>query len=153
MADLITSLTTCTSVGRVGRGQVSSPPAPMMPPRAMGKPLVTCKRMVIAAVCQPAGDDARPPNRESPGRSVVQVKGLRVELRGKTGDLRLVRPWRVFAAGELVAHGQVFQVDRGFVVVEAWLAGVCVMSMAFLVRVLGSRGRGGRPARALHGSG
>jgi hypothetical protein len=47
------SLSTCkVSPGRVGRGQVSSPPAPINPP-AMGMPLWTRSDMVIEAVCQP----------------------------------------------------------------------------------------------------
>jgi hypothetical protein len=47
------SLTTRrTSPGRVGLGQLISPPAPTIPPWS-GKPVSTSKRMVIAAVCQP----------------------------------------------------------------------------------------------------
>ena len=52
------SLSTCsTSPGRVGRGQVISPPAPISPP-AMGMPLFTSSDMVMEAVCQPLA--ARP---------------------------------------------------------------------------------------------
>ena len=48
-----TSLSTwSTSPGRVGAGQLNSPPAPTKPP-ASGGPLSTFRRIVIAAVCQP----------------------------------------------------------------------------------------------------
>ena len=56
--DWITSLTTwITSPGRVGMGQLISPPAPTMPP-AIGAPPSTMRRIVIAMVCQPLA--ARP---------------------------------------------------------------------------------------------
>ena len=41
-----------TSPGRVGCGQLSSPPAPIAPPAIGSAPSVS-SRMVIAAVCQP----------------------------------------------------------------------------------------------------
>ncbi len=55
------SLTTWSvSPGRVGFGQLTSPPLPMIPPRS-GKPDSTSNFIVIAAVCQPLA--ARPPNK------------------------------------------------------------------------------------------
>ncbi len=54
------SLTTVSvSPGRVGLGQLTSPPLPMMPPIS-GKPEATSNFIVIAAVCQPLA--ASPPN-------------------------------------------------------------------------------------------
>jgi hypothetical protein len=53
-----TSLTTWRiSPGRVGFGQLISPPAPTIPPIS-GNPDSTSRRMVIAAVCQPLVSDA-----------------------------------------------------------------------------------------------
>ena len=55
-----TSLTTVSvSPGRVGLGQLISPPLPMIPPRS-GRPDSTSNFIVIAAVCQPLA--ANPPN-------------------------------------------------------------------------------------------
>ena len=71
------SLSTCrTSPGRVGRGQLNSPPAPMTPP-ASGAPPSTSSFMVIAAVCQPLA--ARPP-KIGFRRRLVKMEGLRIEL-------------------------------------------------------------------------
>ena len=83
-----TSLSTCRmSPGRVGFGQLISPPAPMMPP-AIGAPPSTRSRMVIAAVCQPLA--ARPANSVRLAECIVEVKRLRVELAGEGLDLRFV---------------------------------------------------------------
>ena len=52
--------------GARGTGPSQLAPCPTMPP-AIGRPLLTCRRMVTAAVCQSAKHDG-------PGRFVVQVK-------------------------------------------------------------------------------
>jgi hypothetical protein len=63
------------SPGRLGRGQVISPPAPMMPP-AMGAPPSTSRRIAIAAVCQSLA--TRPPNMVRLAISAIKVEWLRV---------------------------------------------------------------------------
>ena len=60
------------SLADVGLGQLISPPAPMIPP-AMGKPLSTRSRMVIAAVCQPLA--ASPQNSVSLAPSASRWNG------------------------------------------------------------------------------
>src|SRR4051812_46354104 len=61
----------------VGLGQLTSPPAPMMPP-ASGRPVSTRRRMVIAD-CRsvPATPDKFPEKRPL-GRLLIEVKRLRI---------------------------------------------------------------------------
>ena len=74
------------SPGRTGRGhRSSSAPAPIEPPAILSS-LSTISLIVRAAVCQPLA--TRPPKKARRGRLLVEMKWLRVELRGKRLDLR-----------------------------------------------------------------
>ena len=102
-----TSLSTCSvSPGRVGFGQASSPPAPMIPP-VSGNPLSTNRRMVIAAVCQPLA--TKPANSVALAAVLILMERLGIELSGKGFDLRLVDDVR--STGEALAHKEIVEIE------------------------------------------
>src|SRR5262249_52130254 len=110
-----------TSAGRVGLGQLTSPPAPMMPPGE--------RQSALNQEAHGDGGGVAAARRQSGKQRalrllLVEVEGLRIELTGERLDLRRVDD--MGRAGEPPSDGEVLEIEAALPPEFLWLRHPCL---------------------------